>query len=148
MVVTTTLKRGYAWRIIIIAVVSGVLGLWGVYDYMVAIPRKAEAHKRSQIYAMVKDALGAQPSAEARAVTVEAHQAVDDELKLIFEGELGRAIEGETLSKDDVAHYQKIVVALNETISIMKEIDEVIEAHGGWPAAFQTTELTEGAVAS
>ena len=70
MAVTTTLKRGYAWRIIIIAVVSGVLGLWGVYDYMVAIPRKAEAHKRSQIYAMVKDALGAQPSAEARAVTV------------------------------------------------------------------------------
>ena len=43
-----------------------------------------------------------------------------------------------TLSKDDLAHYQKIVVALNETIRIMAEIDEVIDQHGGWPDAFQT----------
>ena len=45
---------------------------------------------------------------------------------------------GRTLSNEDVAHYQKIVVALNETIRIMAEIDEVIEARGGWPDAFQT----------
>ena len=45
---------------------------------------------------------------------------------------------GRTLSDEDVAHYQKIVVALNETIRIMAEIDEVIEEHGGWPDAFQT----------
>ena len=45
---------------------------------------------------------------------------------------------GRTLSNEDVAHYQKIVVALNETIRIMAEIDEDIEAHGGWPDAFQT----------
>ena len=45
---------------------------------------------------------------------------------------------GRTLSHEDVAHYQKVVVALNETIRIMAEIDEVIEAHGGWPGAFQT----------
>ncbi|MEK6777312.1 MAG: type ISP restriction/modification enzyme, partial [bacterium] len=38
---------------------------------------------------------------------------------------------GRTLSKDDISHYQKIVVALNETIRLMKEIDEVIEQHGG-----------------
>ena len=44
---------------------------------------------------------------------------------------------GRTLSEDDIAHYQKIVVALNETIRLMKEIDEVIEQHGGWPGAFQ-----------
>ena len=43
---------------------------------------------------------------------------------------------GRTLSKDDLKHYQKIVVALNETIRLMKEIDEVIEKHGGWPGAF------------
>jgi len=43
---------------------------------------------------------------------------------------------GRTLSKDDIAHYQKIVVALSETIRLMKEIDEVIEHHGGWPGAF------------
>ncbi|MEX2445192.1 MAG: type ISP restriction/modification enzyme [Alkalispirochaeta sp.] len=45
---------------------------------------------------------------------------------------------GRTLSDDDIAHYQKIVVALSETIRIMGEIDEVIEAHGGWPGAFLT----------
>ena len=44
---------------------------------------------------------------------------------------------GRTLSEEDLAHYQKIVVALNETIRIMAEIDEVIEGHGGWPAAFE-----------
>jgi len=36
-----------------------------------------------------------------------------------------------------------IVVALSETIRIMAEIDEVIEAHGGWPGAFQTGEAAE-----
>ena len=43
---------------------------------------------------------------------------------------------GRTLSKDDLAHYQKIVVAFAETIRIMGEIDEVVDAHGGWPGAF------------
>ena len=45
---------------------------------------------------------------------------------------------GRTLSDEDVTHYQKIVVTLDETIRIMAEIDEIIEAHGGWPDAFQT----------
>ncbi len=40
---------------------------------------------------------------------------------------------GRTLSKDDIAHYQKIVVALSETIRLMAKIDEIIEEHGGWP---------------
>ena len=43
---------------------------------------------------------------------------------------------GRTLTKDDLAHYQKIVVALAETIRLMAEIDAVIERHGGWPGAF------------
>ncbi len=34
------------------------------------------------------------------------------------------------LTADDIAHYQKIVVALNETIRLMREIDEIIP---GWP---------------
>ena len=45
---------------------------------------------------------------------------------------------GRRLSADDITHYQKIVMALAETIRLMKEIDEVIEQHGGWPGAFQT----------
>jgi len=43
---------------------------------------------------------------------------------------------GRTLAKDDITHYQKIVVAVAETIRLMKEIDDVIETHGGWPGAF------------
>jgi hypothetical protein len=40
---------------------------------------------------------------------------------------------GRQLSPEDIAHYQKIVVALHETIRLMGEIDQVIEQHGGWP---------------
>ena len=43
---------------------------------------------------------------------------------------------GRTLLKADIEHYQKIVVALAETIRLMKDIDVVIERHGGWPGAF------------
>jgi len=44
---------------------------------------------------------------------------------------------GRVLTAEDIDHYQKIVVALNETIHLMAEIDEVIDEHGGWPDAFQ-----------
>jgi hypothetical protein len=37
------------------------------------------------------------------------------------------------LSEEDIRHYERIVVAISETIRLMGEIDEVIEAHGGWP---------------
>jgi hypothetical protein len=46
---------------------------------------------------------------------------------------------GHTLSKDDIAHYNKIVIALSETIRLMKRIDEVIDEHGGWPDAFASS---------
>jgi len=41
-----------------------------------------------------------------------------------------------TLTAEDIAHYHRIVIALHETIRLMREIDDVIEAHG-WPGAFQ-----------
>ena len=43
---------------------------------------------------------------------------------------------GRTMTYEDIQHYQKIVVALNETIRLMAEIDKVIETRGGWPTAF------------
>lgn len=46
---------------------------------------------------------------------------------------------GRILTDEDINHYQKIVVALSETIRIMTEIDEVIDKHGGWPGAFATS---------
>jgi hypothetical protein len=44
---------------------------------------------------------------------------------------------GRTLTADDITHYERIVVALSETIRLMGEIDAVIERHGGWPDAFE-----------
>ena len=52
---------------------------------------------------------------------------------------------GRTLSTEDIAHYQRVVVALNETIRLMAEVDQVIEAHGGWPGAFQSTQIAQQA---
>src|SRR5262249_22188876 len=40
---------------------------------------------------------------------------------------------GRILAADDRAHYQKIVVALSETVKLMAEIDQLVEKHGGWP---------------
>lgn len=45
---------------------------------------------------------------------------------------------GRILSKSDIVQYKKIIVAVNETISLMAQIDEVIESYGRWPDAFRT----------
>jgi hypothetical protein len=41
---------------------------------------------------------------------------------------------------------QKIVVALNEAIRLMQEIDYVIDHHGGWPDAFVGAGMYAGRV--
>ncbi len=43
---------------------------------------------------------------------------------------------GRALSEEDIAHYQKIVFAISETIRLMQATDAVIDEHGGWPRAF------------
>jgi hypothetical protein len=48
---------------------------------------------------------------------------------------------GRILSADDIDLYNKIVVAISETIRLMPEIDRVIDEHGGWPGAFVTEPL-------
>jgi hypothetical protein len=50
---------------------------------------------------------------------------------------------GRKLLKEDLEHYQKMLVALSETIRIMGEIDEVIDKHGGWPGAFRSTRMAK-----
>lgn len=47
---------------------------------------------------------------------------------------------GRVLSDRDCNQYQRILVALNETIRLMAEIDKVIDKHGGWPGAFITSQ--------
>jgi predicted helicase len=43
---------------------------------------------------------------------------------------------GRVLSEEDILHYRRITVTLQETIRLMAEIDTVINSHGGWPDAF------------
>ena len=40
---------------------------------------------------------------------------------------------GRKLDYADVCHYQKITAALGETIQLMRQVDRIIEDHGGWP---------------
>ncbi|OGO50131.1 MAG: hypothetical protein A2148_10860 [Chloroflexi bacterium RBG_16_68_14] len=40
---------------------------------------------------------------------------------------------GRTLADEDLRHYIRIVVAIQETIRLMSEVDSVIQEHGGWP---------------
>ncbi|GAC1566752.1 MAG: hypothetical protein NVS3B14_10620 [Ktedonobacteraceae bacterium] len=42
---------------------------------------------------------------------------------------------GRALANCDIRHYQRIVAALAERISLMEGIDATIDEHGGWPIA-------------
>ncbi|GCF08385.1 type ISP restriction/modification enzyme [Dictyobacter arantiisoli] len=42
---------------------------------------------------------------------------------------------GRRLDFNDIMHYQRIVAALSETITLMEKIDIMIDEHGGWPLA-------------
>ncbi len=40
---------------------------------------------------------------------------------------------GRRLEFSDIQYYQRIIAALGETITLMEQIDETVEDHGGWP---------------
>ncbi len=89
MAIEVRVSRGYAWRMIIIAVVSLIFGLWGVYDYVHAIPHAQQQADRLDLLRMSKDALetpqaGGQLNPEAKL----AHDAVVAELTEVLQQEL------------------------------------------------------------
>ena len=53
--------------------------------------------------------------------------------KWLYDRRETRTEPGRVLTQQDIAHYQRIVAALKETIRLMNEIDAVIDDHGGWP---------------
>ena len=53
--------------------------------------------------------------------------------KWLYDRRGKRGEPGRTLMAEDIVHYQRIVVALRETMRLMGEIDAVIDDHGGWP---------------
>lgn len=40
------------------------------------------------------------------------------------------------VSQDDITHWLRVYAALEATQKLMRQVDEAIEAHGGWPGAF------------
>jgi hypothetical protein len=77
MAVTTKLQPKYSLKMIGVAVVSIVLGIWGIYDYAVGIPAKQKAYERGEVYRAVLDAieLARLPEAEAEQVTTDLQEA-------------------------------------------------------------------------
>ncbi|MDP7008068.1 MAG: hypothetical protein QGI78_00690 [Phycisphaerales bacterium] len=57
MEITTKLATRYWLKTIIMAIVCVVLGLWGIWDYVVAIPQKQEAAMRNVVLKAVNAAL-------------------------------------------------------------------------------------------
>lgn len=43
---------------------------------------------------------------------------------------------GRSLSHDDITHWLRVYAALDATQTLMQQVDEAVEAHGGWPGAF------------
>jgi hypothetical protein len=50
---------------------------------------------------------------------------------------------GRKLTYEDTRHYQRIVVALNQTTRLMTKINDVIGQHGDWPSAFSGNNTKE-----
>jgi hypothetical protein len=80
---TTKLATRYWLKTIIMSIVCVVLGLWGVWDYAVAIPRAAMEAGRADTLRIVKNGLDSVPGSEHRAeavVVLDSAMMADDRL--------------------------------------------------------------------
>lgn len=59
MAITTTMAKGYAARMLFIAILCTVFGVWGIYDYAVAIPHKQRVFEQFKVLEATKSALEA-----------------------------------------------------------------------------------------
>jgi len=105
---------------IIIAVVCLVFGVWGVWDYAVAIPRDQKLSARLQLLQASRDALETEqsrgeftPQAEA------AHAAVLVELNAVIQQELGAT--GPATAMSTTEDFQEAFKALGRKLQNMKE---------------------------
>lgn len=66
MAITTKLATRYWLKTIVMAIVCIVLGLWGVWDYTVAIPEREQAANRSLVLKVVNTALATERGSAER----------------------------------------------------------------------------------
>ncbi len=115
MAIEVRVSRGYAWRMIIIAVASLVFGLWGVSDYVVAIPRDQQLADRLDLLRLSKDALETeQPRGQLTVEAKLAHEVVLTELNKVLQHELAES--GNPSPTTDPEQFREAVVAFREQL--------------------------------
>ena len=93
MAINVTIARGYAWRMIIIGAACVVLGAWGVYDYVVDIPRRQKLLERQVLLELCRDALETEQAAAALTPEEQAAmEAITTEAERIMRRELGETL--------------------------------------------------------
>ncbi|MDY7108160.1 MAG: hypothetical protein SYC29_05940 [Planctomycetota bacterium] len=126
MALKTRLQPKYWIRMVIIALVSIVLGVWGVWDYFYAIPGKETAFHRGQICLAVKDALqaaGEDPATPETREEIDAASAmVEAELQDLWD----RGLEAAEL--DEPAETEPEQASMDEVIEAKKQRFEQVIA--------------------
>lgn len=125
MAIQTTIARHYAWRNIIFAVVCLVLGLWGVYDYVYAIPAKARHFERGQTCRLVMEALEPGGWSQAAAPAREAvARHLDELLKANMDPQVVASIEADELRTADEETLEARAAEFNRAIESIRENDQ------------------------
>ena len=89
MSVKTTLSRPQQWRLFFIAALCAVFGLWGIYDYVWAIPAKQRLADRYEVLLNTKAAFEtSQQPGEVTPETKKALESINAELNRMFSREL------------------------------------------------------------
>jgi hypothetical protein len=89
MPITTTLAPQHKWRQLFIAALCAVFGVWGIYDYVWAIPAKQRRADRYEVLLNTKAAFEtSQKPGEATPETKKALESINAELGSMFNREL------------------------------------------------------------
>jgi hypothetical protein len=150
MAVTTTIARHYAWRNLIFAAVCLILGLWGVYDYAIAIPAQERSFERGRVCRLVKEAMepggwseSAQPARQAVSENLERlleEHLSPDAVKEMEEQEL-RTLDEQSL-RARAAEFERAIESIMERkeegwFTALLLFDEALKA--GEPAVYPLT---------
>ncbi len=95
MALTTKIAKHYALRQIIMAVVCLVLGLWGLYDYAIKIPKQQERWETFQ--ALTQDKAELESQSEQSLLTpdqIVQYEAIKDELNALGSAEKPGKLDG------------------------------------------------------
>ncbi|MHC4415124.1 MAG: hypothetical protein ACYS0G_07565 [Planctomycetota bacterium] len=161
MAITTSIARGYAWRMIIIAGVCAVLGAWGLYDYVIAIPRDQQLHDRRKLLELCQAAL--QTEQIRNELSPEAQQA-REEIQSEFEEVIRRNMAqlqpqdqgfstqeqlqerlneiGQTIQSSGDADWLRLLAVIVRGLEAQRHLPLTEEAYPDAHAAFQTTQRT------